>query len=134
MILRSEAVRRRPAERGFTFLEVLLSLAMTALVMMTVMMTFSRAATLQAERLRSLWLAEFAVSALEEYKVTYPEMAQSGGTADGWQWQIEEDLVSPNPPGSLDGEMTYVAISATVWRKDRPDQTHAATTLVARRN
>ena len=133
MILRSKAKQSRIGQAGFTFLEVLISLALTAIVVGTVLVTFSRAATVQAERLHDLWLAEFALSVLEEYRVTFPEMPISGATAGGWQWKISETVASPNPPGSLDGEMVYVSISATVWQAVRPDQTYLATTLIARR-
>lgn len=132
MILLSEPHPPRAAQSGFTFLEVLISLALTASVMGVVIVTFSHAATLQTELLHSLWRSEFAVSVLEEYKVTFPAMPETGTTADGWQWQITESEANPNPPGSLDAEMTYVAINVKVWQRARPEDTYSATTLIAR--
>jgi prepilin-type N-terminal cleavage/methylation domain-containing protein len=132
MTLRSNRQRGRSDDAGFSLLEVVVSLAITALVMSVVLTILPGTSTKQADRLRALHASEFAFSLLEEYRVTFPDMAVEGDDPSGWSWRVSERTVEPNPPGVLDGRMAFAEVTVTVWRRDDPDQQTSTSGLVAR--
>jgi type II secretory pathway pseudopilin PulG len=132
MIWPSDMTRRRSASRGFTLIEVMVAFALTAFVMSVVLVILPSSSVAQADRLRRLHAQEFAFSVLEEYRATYPVMAAKGEDPTGWSWSVSERDVKPNPPGSLDGVISYVEATATVWHRDTPEVRVASTGLIAR--
>lgn len=127
------ATATRSGRSGFTLIEVMIAFAIVALVLTTVAVTLSGAATQQTNRLRELWLSEFARSVLDEYAETGPGMPPSGQAKGGWYWEVGEKAASPNPPGPLDQDLGYVAVTARVWNVAAPDQVFEVSTLLARR-
>lgn len=114
-------------------LEVLVAFVIATLMVVTVMTTFAWSIAKQTERLRDLWLTEFARSVLVEYSQAFPDMAKSGVDPGGWHWELSEGERSPNPPSPLDAEMLYLEVTARVWNDARPKQVKEVSGLQARR-
>lgn len=134
MILPFRKTSRRRGHSGFTLLEVLISFALAAMVMGTVIITLSQASTSQKLRLRELWSIEFAHSKLAEWGVGGVAATDiEGKTLEGWNWRISETLVTPDPPSTLSAAMRYYEIKVIVWNSTQPDQSTELTTIVARR-
>ncbi|WP_395541053.1 prepilin-type N-terminal cleavage/methylation domain-containing protein [Neotabrizicola sp. sgz301269] len=130
MILRSRpsVVRKRCA--GFSLLEVLVSLAVVSLMLGAIMAILPQQAVQARVRLDRLVATEFAYSLIEEYRVTFPQMAAEGQDATGWSWRISERDYQPETPEQLGELIRYVEIEATVWRI--PEMAVTLTSLVAR--
>jgi hypothetical protein len=94
---------------------------------------FTWAVVQQEQRSRDLLLSEFAVAVLTEYSGTYPEMALSGAADGGWRWEISETVVIPDQARVLQSQISYIQLTARVWRNVAPDQTVEVTSLFARR-
>ncbi len=134
MILPSSKTSHRQGRSGFTLLEALISFALVAMVMGTVIITLSQAATSQKSRLRELWLIEFAHSKIAEWSVGGVAATEIGGnTPDGWNWRILETSITPDSPGTLLASIRYVEIKVMVWTDAQTDQRIELTTIVARR-
>jgi type II secretory pathway pseudopilin PulG len=124
---------RRNPTRGFVLLDALVAFALVALVLTAVYLALPTTATRGAERLNRLQATEFAVSILEEYRMTFPLMPAEGEDRSGWSWTLTEREVSPEPPGSMDALLSYHEVTATVWHVTRPTNRQTLTTLIARR-
>lgn len=132
--MRSNRRPRRDGQSGFTLIEALISIALVAMTMGAVMITLSQAATTQRARFDRLLLTEFAFSKLEEWVVGGNVATDARGKAEGgWNWQLSEQTVQPNPPGTLDPSMSYGEVTIRVWTDAQPDEVVNLRTLVARR-
>lgn len=124
--------RCRTKTSGFTLLEVLISLALSMLVLAVVLSILPAQALRTQQRLDRLIATEFAFSLLEEYRVTYPQLDVRGSSSD-WAWSIEERPVVSQIPDSLAGLLGYFEVSVTVWNSRAENDRVSLTTLVARR-
>jgi hypothetical protein len=124
--------RRNPTS-GFVLLDALIAFALVALVLTAIYLALPTTSIRQADRLHRLHGTEFAVSLLEEYRVTFPLMPTEGRDPSGWSWAVTEREVSPDPPGSMDALLSYHEVTVTVWHETWPERRQTMTTLVARR-
>ncbi len=109
-----------------------MSFAIVTLVLTMSLPILSTAAARQADRLHRLRAGEFAVSILEEYRLTYPQMAATGADLSGWAWSIAESRIVPDGPTSLDNAMHLVQLDLEVWDENRPRDSYKFVTIVAR--
>lgn len=124
--------KRNPIS-GFVLIDAMIAFALVAVVLSAVYLVLPATASRQIERLNRLYATEFAVSVLEEYRMTFPGMSTEGQEPSGWTWAITEQKVDPDPPGSMTALISYHEVTVTVWHEDRPDSRHLITTIVARR-
>lgn len=124
--------RRR--DRGFTFLEALVSIAIVALAMGAVMVTLSRVSNEQRVRFDRLQLTEFAASKLEEWSVGGVAATDPKGTiAGGWNWNISEIALDPVEPSTMDASMYLARVTIGVWKEGGERNPVGLSTVVARR-
>jgi hypothetical protein len=124
---------KRNPSGGFVLLDALVAFALVALVLTAVYLVLPATASRQIERLNRLHRTEFAVSILEEHRVTFPVMASQGRDPSGWTWSIVEREVEPDPLGAMAPLISYHEVTVTVWHEGRPDDRQSHTTVVARR-
>jgi type II secretory pathway pseudopilin PulG len=121
----------RVSKRGFTLLETLIAFGVMALIVGGLAGLFAWATTQQNLRLNRLLLAESATSVLEEYAASYPVMAKSGTEAGGWSWAVVEETTVPDQVVALRDQITYLRLTARVWREAEPDLVITSSSLLA---
>jgi type II secretory pathway pseudopilin PulG len=123
----------RGRTHGFTLLETLIAFSVMALIVGGLTGLFAWATTQQNQRFQRLLLSEFAASVLEEYAMSYPAMADTGSADGGWSWAVVEEPVTPDEGTVLGQQITYLRLTARVWRAAEPKTTVTSSTLLALR-
>lgn len=118
---------------GFVLIDALVAFAIAALALTLILSALPNTALRQADRLNRHLATEFAYSALEEYRVTFPQMRPAGEDATGWSWSISETDLPPDPGPSV-ASIRYVEVDVVVWHKDRPDMQATLRATIARRD
>jgi type II secretory pathway pseudopilin PulG len=123
----------RNPSAGFVLVDALVAFAIAALALTLILSALPNTALRQADRLNRHLAMEFAFSALEEYRVTYPQMHPKGEDASGWSWSISETDLPPDPVQSV-APINLVEVEVVVWHKDRPDIRATLKATIARRD
>lgn len=123
----------RNPSAGFVLIDALVAFAIAALALTLILSALPNSALRQTERLNRHLETEFAFSALEEYRVTYPQMRPKGEDESGWSWSIAETDLPPDPEQSR-SFIRLVRVEVLVWHKDRPEMRATLQATIARRD
>lgn len=120
-------------QRGSALLEVMIALAIIAMVAMVAATVLGRGLVSYHDRMHKYWLTEFARSVLTEYTSTYPNMPASGERSGGWNWSVEEHIVENTVFQSPEIPIYYVKLLVNTWNSHDPDIVVSVTAWMARR-
>jgi len=107
----------RSPRRGFTSFEVMISVALLGLVLVTGYQITSRLTRHQAEAVMGLEEIAMARAVLDEYTVTWPVMPRSGIYKDTWEWTITETPQPVLDRSDYDELFEFRRVSVEIRRK-----------------
>ena len=108
----------RNFRRGFTSFEVMVSVALLGLVLVTGYQITARIARHQADAVMDLEEIAMARAVLEEYTVTWPAMPRSGIYRDTWEWTITETLQPVLERSDYDELFEFIRVTVAIRRKN----------------
>ena len=116
-------LRQRTQSRGFTLLEAMVAMALLGIVLTTVYSVSANFTRRQADARNEYELTMMARALLDEYRITYPEMATSGVYKGTWEWWISEQPQAVLEPTPYDSHFQFVKISVKIKRKQSTQPT-----------
>lgn len=122
---------KRKAQAGFTLLEAMLSFSIAAFVLTGVYTLSIQSLGRKADSASLYERTAFARAILDEYIVTYPEMANSGSYHGHWNWRIIESEATPVLQSDFDAYFKFIKITAEV--SDQANNQTRLSRIVARR-
>ena len=123
----------RHGKTGFALLEAMIAFALAALVITAVLSVIPGVSSKQRERLNRLHATEYALSVLEEYRVTFPAMLPRGTDPSGWQWEIVERPLAGDSTGTMTGLIDLFEVEVRVSRPEIIGAEARLSSVIARR-